>query len=273
MKRFLIALLWLAVFPALHAEPSRILFSDDFSSGDLRKQQGGVSWAKATNTSVVTNRESPSGKALRFRFGGKPSGEDSWAEQRLWLPHLTDVYIEVVAKIPLNYAHRDDTGSDNNKIVRVWNGDDADDNDGYSKYFLKGGFSTVPSGDGGSNLIVEWGRKSEGVGPNNTPRVPQFIGKEDLGKVRKLTYHFRTDLIGPVGGKMAPKGGTGALEAWKDDKPLVSYTTLSWRSADGKGERFSAAYLFGWANSGFAQTTEIDVYRVTVYVGKPPTLQ
>jgi hypothetical protein len=194
---------------------------------------------------------------MQMRFEGVRPGDDSWAEQRFKLPDLREVWIEIVADIPTNYVHREDTGANNNKLVRLWTGDLSDGNDGYSKFSIKGGFSTLPSADG-SHVIVEWGRTGEGVGRNNTPAVP-LITAADKGKRIKLVIHAKVDETGPVGGKMTPTGGNGVLELWKDGRKIIGYKTLSWRSLDGKREFFARGYLWGWANSGFAETTNIHV--------------
>jgi hypothetical protein len=227
-------------------EPTRVLFADDFASGDLTKAANGFKWLGGNSTEVVSDPGSASGKALRFRFKAAASGSDSFAERRFAIPSLTDVWIQYTVVIPLNYAHRNDTGSDNNKVLRLWYGNKSDGNDGYSSYVIKGGFSTLPS----DRLIPEWG--PPGVGQRDAPTTSGWITSEDRGKQVTFTFHVKTDT--KCTGDPKTTGGNGALEAWKGEKRILSYREACWPS---KGASFDRGYAFGWANSGFTQQTDI----------------
>jgi hypothetical protein len=241
---------------------SPVLFSDTFRNGAKAPATNGVGWlGRGTSIAIVPYASSPTGYAMRFRYAGASSGNDGWAEQRFTLPELTEVWLEVVLDIPANYVHRDDTSTDNNKLVRFWTGDLSDGRDGYGRYSIKGGFSTIPSSDG-SDVIVEFGRRGDDVGRNSTGQAP-FITAADKGKRLTLVIHAKTDTTGLVGTQNAAKGGNGALELWKNGRKVIGYTELQWRSIDGKLEFFTHGYLLGWANSGFTQTTDIHVLSVS----------
>jgi hypothetical protein len=244
--------------------PTTALFSDGFTSGAKSAAKNGVGWlGRGESISIVPYASSPTAYAMRFRYAGVSSGNDGWAEQRFTLPELKELWAEIVIDIPANYVHRNDVSTDNNKLFRIWNGDLADGNDGYSKYAIKGGFSLLPA-TGGSSVIVEWGRTGEGVGPNSTGSVP-LITSADRGKRITLVVHAKTDTSGPVGGKMASSGGNGVLELYKDGKKVTGQTKLSWRSINGQRESFARGYLLGWANSGYSATTDFHVVRFTVH--------
>jgi hypothetical protein len=248
---------WLPASPPADAckapEPTGLLFSDDFGSG-LTKTANGFKWSgSGTNAQVVDDSGSASGKALRFRFKAAASGQDSHAEQRFVLPNLKDVWIQYTVVIPLNYLHRNDEGADNNKALRLWYGNKSDGNDGYSSYVIKGGFSTLPS----DRLIPEWG--PPGVGQRDAPTASGWITSEDRGKQVTFTFHVKTDT--KCTGDPKTTGGNGALEAWKGEKRIVSYRELCWPS---KGYGFDRGYAWGWANSGFAQQTDILMRKFSV---------
>lgn len=244
---------WLPASPPADAckaptpDPGGLLFSDDFGSGALTKTASGFKWLGGSGTEVVSDPGNASGKALRFRFKAAASGQDSFSERRFVVPNLKDVWIQYTVVIPSNYTHRNDEGPDNNKALRLWYGNKTDDNDGYASYVIKGGFSTLPA----DRLIPEWG--PPGVGQRDASTASGWITSADRGKQITFTFHVKTDTK-CTSGDPKVTGGNGALEAWKDGKRVMSYREVCWPS---KGAAFDRGYAFGWANSGFAQQTDI----------------
>jgi hypothetical protein len=268
---FALALTCAAVFAA--PAYSQEIFADDFESGDLRKTQGTVKWSGSNNTSVTTQIARSGTRSLRFRFEGGSSGADSWAEQRFNLGQdYKELYIEFYAYYPngseglgAKYVHRNDTGTNNNKFVRVWKGDQNDGNNGYSSYWIKGGASTTPDG-GGSRLIEEYGWNGSGVGtgPGSAPdaaSIDDFITAAQLGKWTHFKVHVKAATTGQ---------NNGVIEVWRDGAKLASSTNLPWYPTNGQASAFNYGYLLGWANSGFASETNVYIDDVRITTSSTP---
>ena len=111
-------------------------------------------------------------------------------------------------------------------------------------------FSTYANGSGGSNLEVHLFRLGAEQ-PYQTPSSGKnFITSADLGRWHRIVLHA----------KVASSGTTndGTLELWKNGVRFVSGTNMNAWGGDGTNY-FDAAYLIGWANSGFAEETNMYV--------------
>lgn len=195
--------------------------------------------------------------------------EEAWTEQRFTFGNTPrpDVTLCEEVVVPANYSHPNGPlfasippagASDNNKGCRVWTGDEADGNDGYSDYYVKGAWSFFPLAvaGNGSRLGTEWGSNvtGEGVGQNGTPML-DFINEADRGTKVKIITRIKTDTAGTINSSMETIGGDGAIQVWiirPGDliTQVADLTTLRWRSVDGVAEvsGFRRGYLRGYLN-------------------------
>jgi hypothetical protein len=262
------------------------LFSDSFALGNRSHTQNGVRWwQNGVNSTVVADPGNSTGWALRLRMPARPDVDgdagDSWAEQRFYFGQAgtdgayTDLWFKYRVLIPLNYFHRQASFlTSNNKFIRVWKGNTVTNpsNDGYTAghYHLKGGFSTDPlSPQGaGSRFRAEFGSDTSGNGVGlsgtNIISTGPLISPADLGQEVTYVMHIKTDTAGVIGAQSRPTGGNGALGMWKNGVQLIHHTTLAWRTEDGLHEFFEYGYVFGYANSGFLEQTDILLRELTI---------
>lgn len=273
---------------------SGLLYDNRFATGDKSHTENGVQLlGGSVNSTVVVDSGSPSGYALQLRVPPwNSSTEEAWVEQRFHLgpdadagayDDLTFLY---VMRVPDNYTHPNGPlyassppagNSDNNKWIRVWNGDTSDGNNGYSNYHLKGGFSTVPlsSWGNGSRQITEWGSDTpgEGVGQNSTPSLNGWIEPSDLGTEVQFLMRIKADTQGTPGSSMSTTGGNGALQSWKKPQGAANWTqianldTLSWRSASGGYAFWRYGYILGYLNQAWSEEMIWLMRRFAIGVG------
>jgi hypothetical protein len=270
-----------------------LLFDDDFASGGKGKTQNGVRWHNnGVNATVVADPTSPSGFALRLRTTIWDAAEECWCEQRFYLgPEgangtYKDLTFYYKMRVPSNLVHPNGplfasappaTNSDNNKWLRVWSrGSTFPSGDGYSPYYYKGGFSTVPLATWGSGcrLISEFGSdvNGEGVGPQDTPTVSPWIEPSDLGTVMEFAMRVKADTLGAPGSQMELTGGNGALQAWRKPQggswqQIANQTTLLWRSEAGTHDFFEYGYVTGYLNQGWSESYDWMLQRFSIATG------
>lgn len=229
-----------------------VLFQDDLESGNLDKRSNGFGWSGSRGMEgevpKVSSDISHSGnRSLKFTFRGKPSGEDSWSEQRFdFGRNLSEVYIRYYIYFPdgteglgAKYVHRDDKGGDNNKFFRIWDED-------YSKFNVKAGFSTLPSGSS-PYIFPEKGINAVGVGNYSMPHNNLQINNTRLGQWMEVRMHFKTD----------DGSRNGIIELSFDGEPAVEVRNVKLYPEDASKNYFKHAYFFGWSNSGFLKTTHV----------------
>ncbi len=237
--------------------PSALLFFDDFPGGVRSAPQNGVSYGVANHgladaIGVVTDLSNPSGFSLGFTFTGNASlADDAWSEQTMHFPDLTRCYIEFRLRIPDNYAHRDATGPDNDKLLRLYDED-------YSSSVIHVGLSTLPRVDLTSQIIVEY-KKSGGTGTGNYglgPWTPVFTPGQ--------LYDIGFEVIRASGVGVAD----GVIRVWVNNTLVEEDTDLklcnSVASPALAANVIRNGYIMGWANSGFTETTVIKVQRIIV---------
>lgn len=238
-------------------------FFDDFESCDLSHREGGASWGASRSggpdSVAVTRARARSGScALQFTFGGGPSGDDAWAEQRFELGSpRTDFHVAFYIYFPNGtepgenrYVHRSESPQ-NNKLLRVW----ADRYDGF-----KWGAS-MWSNSVGSAVSGETARSCSASIGQATPGY-WFMTESDLGRWVHVELHVRGD----------DGSGNGRFELFVDGIPHVQHT-LAVGGAPCAPNHFLRGYLLGWANSGFARTTNVyvdDVVFSTTRIGVHP---
>jgi len=231
--------------PPISAE---VIFTDDFSSGDLSKSLGSASWGHATRVDVsgAQNIVGPS-SAARFTFEGSSDlSRDAMSELRFDLGKIyQEVWIQYYLYVPSNYYHRDASGSDNNKMLRIW-GQNYSDGE-------KVGLSTWPESSGASRVMADWSLRGQSIGQKGD-RYSSFISSSDRGKWMKIRVQVSA---------ARSTGDYGTIRVWKNDELVINnYQTVdNYHSGEPHGYRYG--YLLGWSNSGFNETTLMYIDGVT----------
>ncbi len=246
---------------------AKVLFQDDFESGNKSKTQNGVKWASGVNTTVNTIKPRTGSYAMEFNFKAAVDGKDSFSEQRFALNgNYPEVWIQYDLYIPTNYYHRRQTSSANNKsFVHLWT-------ENYKqKEGIAGGFEIWPNGSGVGRLKFNPAR------PINShyedTRSENGIDLSDKGKWITITIQVKA---GTASSTEFLHGSE--VRAWKSvnggsTKLIYKLTDVvfkAWNNTDtilfnknGKNY-FNNGYILGWANSGFAQTTKLYMDNVTI---------
>jgi hypothetical protein len=217
-----------------------VLFEDGFESGNRRTAMNGFYWGGSTdNVRPTTSRALTGNYSLEFPFAGVPSGQDSFEEQRI---HFGKPYTELWFKydlyIPSNYVHRRNEG-DNNKFFAIFN-------NSYRPGFQVN-FSLYPdyrTNSGGSNIVIHYFRN--GVEQPYIDEEVPFIRSADLGKWHRIVMHFKVPTT--------LNTSDGVMEIWKNGELIISKRNLASNGTSGLNY-MDEAYILGWANSGFSQTT------------------
>jgi hypothetical protein len=247
-----------------------LLFSDDFSSGDLSHTQNGISWASSTRTAVSSDNSKGGPYSLKFTFDANSDAEQRFALGTvrtelmltfdLYIPTGTEAYGGAAYAIP-------DVNPNNNKLLRLWRGDQSDGNDGYSQFWVKAGASTTRNGSGGAEiarLIQEYGKSGGGVGQfgNGDPTeadaqsYDHFITTADRGTWLAIQIHVKA---------ATAAGNNGVIETWKNGTQVASCSALDIYPGSDAENGFDFGYLLGFANSGFASTTYLFIDNVKIY--------
>ncbi|GGX56966.1 hypothetical protein GCM10007392_25560 [Saccharospirillum salsuginis] len=225
---------------ALPAWPAPF-FSDGFESGTLDHTEPGVQYGSSIYTSVTNERARTGQFALRFTFKGGATGEDAWSEQRLSFPDRTELWIAYDLYVPLNYAHRTESGASNNKFLAIYRAPYTDPG-----FHLN--WSVNPDGDGGSNLFLHRYRN----GTEQAARPPA----DDLG-VGVLTADDRGQWVRIEAFIRVPSSADsndGVMRMWKNGTLVTDETALNNYGGDDENY-FNELYLLGWSNSGFDEDT------------------
>lgn len=243
--------------PPVTSTPDSGFFTDSFESGDLTATGGGFSWgdtnygeAPGDLVQVNTDQAKTGSYALMFRNGGTAGG-DSWAEQRFELgADYTEIYFKYDLYYPSNYEHR----SGNNKFFELWSG--SRDTNGIWVTFnvwddpsrsnaVDGILSTTMEGNTSPVNTSAHHRYDTDLEPQITPSL--------LGQWNRFVIRMK---VGTTA------GNDGIFQCWingslaYDRQDLPMYSSVS--------NDFSAGYIWGWANSGYAVTTDVFVDDVVV---------
>jgi hypothetical protein len=195
----------------------------------------------------VSDAASPSGCALAFIYSPDVPGQDAWSEQRFTVGGKpTEIFVGFVVKSPANYVHRADTPN-NNKLLRIWDVE-------YANSVVHVGMSTLNSGSTmQSNIIVEWSNPTGNTGNWGTgPWTRVFLP----GAVDTIGFYAK------VASGLNVKDGI--IKVWVNRREVYSRSDVdnnTSSTAAGAFAGFGNGYLFGWANSGFTQRTEMRVWR------------
>jgi Polysaccharide lyase len=254
------------------------IFTDDFESGSLNKTENGVKWGGGTSTAVSTDIAHSGTHSLRFSFAAGGSGTDADAEQRFGLgKEYNEVDIQFYAYYPdgteglgARYVHRDESPG-NNKFIRIWKGNTADGNQGYTDQYVKAGVSTWPSGSGDSDLGGEIGTDTKPTGQYNASMKSRAIDDTVRGKWTLFRIHMKAS--------SGTNKNDGIIEMWKNGTQIFSSKDLALYASNGTTPAFEYGYLLGWSNSGFAAATRIYIDDVQIStsaqavasIPRPPT--
>lgn len=212
------------------------LFYDDFSSGDLSKTEGGVSWEANGGIPVITGigpasttnyLEFSQGDELRFMLGA--------IYPEVWMQFY--VYHPTGLEIPSMGPRWERTAAGNNKIFRLFGLTDL--GDPHTEVYPRMGSSsypTTPSGDEDINAeagIFGSGSTSE-IGSRMTPWCT------DATRGTWLKYLVRC--------KPSTSGANGEYQTWINDDDKGTITGLDTNSDATAIGGFAGGYLFGYLN-------------------------
>ncbi len=224
-----------------------VLFQDGFESGTRSLVTNSIRLISPTDTTTVSTAMPKTGKySLEFLFQAKPSGGDSWAEQRVALgAQRSEVWVKYDLYVPSNYYHRSD-GASNNKFFAIYSAP-------YQTPGFQVNFSTQPS-SGGSEIGVHYYKNGEEQSAGGLPKA-SIIGGADLGKWMRVVMHFKVPT--------SLSSSDGVIEIWKNGSSLISVKNLASNATSGKNY-MDEAYILGWANSGFNVDTKMYVDDIEV---------
>lgn len=180
--------------PVAGEQPSGIFFSDNFSSGDLSKTEGGFSWGAATNLAVISgfSHLGNTGNCVRFNFDINP---EAVSELRF---ALGAPYSEVWFRYRLFYPAGDESPSrgpkshllgNNNKFMRLWSqegGSETDPRMGASYY--------TSSNEGDARLGLQagvWQNGTTGQVPVDNPAYADLVSDETRGTWITVVHQYR----------------------------------------------------------------------------------
>lgn len=230
---------FIAWFIISHAN-AEIIFEDDFESGSFASF-----WSDKAYVSISGEVSKESSYSARFHFKGGESGDDAMSELRFDLGQLyTELLIDFDLYIPMNYVHRDDVSTDNNKFFRLWP-NDYDDRE-------KLGASLMYS-PSGSKMAIDYSKQADwSLSLAAGGMVDRFISETDLGKWMHVTLSI-----------YAAHSPTPAyIGIYKNGKMCIEKTVPLDYDLAVNGYRFG--YLLGWANSGFDEDTDIYIDNVVI---------
>lgn len=252
-----------------------IIFSDDFSSGNLSHvDPSGVKWASSGNTTVNSQNPYP-GKSfsLVYTFSGNAVGGQTTAEQRfdlgagnkwkelqfdydMYFPNGTEGFGSAA------YTVRANGTSTNNKFLRVWAGNRTDGNDGYNTFFVKWGASLDRSSTGAARIYGEYGKNQGGVGEFGSGSGPDaggadpFVATSDLGTWIHVTVHIKA---------ATAANNDGVLTISKNGIVKTNATNLPQYPSGGDAQNYcDFGYILGFADSGFTNTTKVYIANVVI---------
>lgn len=222
---------------------SEVIFQDDFSGGNLSKTQSGAQWGPNVSVSVVSSPSIVNENSARFSYDGSSDlSKDAFSELRFDLGKLyPELWLQFHLHVPANYEHRDAQGTDNNKILRLW-GASYNDNE-------KLGLSTWLGSSGSSQMIADWNRQGQGIGPKGQA-YSSFITSADRGKWMKVRVQV-------IAASSSTRPGT--IKVWKNDELVIDNHQIVDNYASGEPHAYRYGYLLGWSNSGFNVNTDFHV--------------
>lgn len=248
--------------PVVLTPTASVLFSDDFSGGNLSKSVDGWSWSGVW-VDVVRgfSKDGNVGSSARFTFNGTSGTaetDDAWSELRFTIgaANLTELWAtywlyypsgnEAVWRGP-KFLHRTPSGGTNNKFFMVWENYDV----GHMMYGAQTWSDPAAPGNG---FLIPSARDASGTTQHFWDTVVPWETDSYRGRWIKVEVYSKA----PTG----PGSADGVLQYYRDGARVVDI-----RNVDGfeklGSNTWKAGYLLGWSNSGFSQTTYAYVSNVT----------
>jgi hypothetical protein len=262
-----------------------LLFSDDFSSGDMSRHNAQFRWGDGqvrgpgTGSDVIDRISGPNGttvSARRFRYG-------TWQEQRF---HLTssanearspngqsnvahpEVWVSYWMRVPQNYYHRSVNGSagHNNKgwlylwkdAYEKWHSSWTDESTVTPTSMSLHWWPSDPVGSTRVTVVASRYRQNWGNRANMTFVKPerQIPGASAGRSFAFLPSEFGKWVHFTFGMKVASKEGAkdGFARIYVNGELAMAMENLD---SGGKGSQngFDRGYIMGYHNSGYDQTT------------------
>ena len=232
---------------AIFSASDSVLFQDGFESGDLTHTQNNIRWAQEGVRTSISTTPAPvreGARSFEFSFEAAVDDKDSFSEHRILLtPKYTDLWIMYDLYVPVNYHHRTQRDSDNNKFFAIFRNP-------YTSPGFQVNFSTTPNGSGGSNIDVRYMNNGAEQGSLTPTSGQNFITSTDAGRWHTIIMHFKV----PTG----QNTNDGIMQLWKNGSEIINITNLA--SWGGSGANyFDQAYVLGWSNSGYTEQTNFYV--------------
>ncbi len=252
-----------------------LLFRDVFTGGVKSGDQNGVHWGAiniggggtAGSVYVTPDAGNSSGYALAIQYNGSSTtpGADLWVEPRFTLPAnpgLPRIYVEMRILSPANIQHYRPLPN-NNKLLRLWD-------NSYQDSWIHSGMSTIaPSGTGyqaASQLIGEYEWTGTGGG----------MGTHNMGPYLNVFEPLREVVIGfCMYAESAPNTLDGRIRVWIDNVKRSDRSGIQTCITTNQVAQPTGAYLyrnghvFGWANTGYPDTTIFLLREFKVYTDVP----
>lgn len=223
-----------------------VLFKDDFESNSFSTTLSGAKWLDRSSVTVSPSVAKSGKYSAQFHFAGNSSlaeSADAWSELRFDLGKQNkELWIKYDLYIPSNYAHRNASGTNNNKFIRLWG----------NNYDEKGkvGLSLWPN-KGYSSLQGDWD-EGPGIGPNGNASS-NFITASDLGKWMTVKIYVKSP---------TSSSAPGTMKVWKNGTLVIDDTNQLKNYFSGEANAIRYGYLLGWSNSGFTQNTDLYIDNV-----------
>lgn len=243
----------------------KVLYQDDFESGDSKTTQNGIRWTEMAWVSVTSAISRGGGKSLRFGFDEHPQR----SEARFGgLAELPEVYLQYWLYQP-NGRENPSVGVDvptpgklNDKFFRLWGRTYGTDNNvmyGASTWNGEIGVEyrrVRPDGN-----LESMGQAGAAILPDVRTWVPFFGNPEYKGRWVRVGIRCKV---------ASPNTSNGILQVWLDDKLVLDRQHLDSHAGPGGLNAFTDGYLLGAASNGFARGARLYIDDFTISIGGFP---
>lgn len=225
--------------PSINLETAKVIYTDNFNSGDFALNDDSTIWTDKAMVSIVELKDG--NKAADFNFKGNHDlSADAMSELRFDLGKLyTEFWMQFDVYIPKNYTHRDGESTDNNKFFRLWP-------ETYSDSEKIGASLMRDKSNFGSLIAIDYSKQADwGLSLAAGGTASDYISINDLGKWIRVKVYIKTASTSSFAEIAIYKNGSLFIQ----DSPALDYNPSV------NGVRYG--YLLGWSNSGFDEDTHI----------------
>lgn len=243
--------------------------SDDFESNDLISGVGLDTWSLIDGTGDVSGTTALSSANphtgtyhVRMTFGPDATGDDARCEIRNTLDTASPrrLWVQWDMFIPSNYAHRAQTGSANNKLCEAWNVTYSDNNNFGLQLWPNDGTTAGSGPEVVSTVALAYPKAGGGLGEWGGP-YEDYIVNDDLNSWIQVRVMFD---LGTTDTAL-----DGACKCWKNGTLMLNESGLDIHDEGVLDREFNRFYIMGWSNSGFTNSTVIDIDNVKLYDTDP----